>query len=105
LLIAGRFVRQGPPLDLIHAINVPLYEVKGAGARAARRSVRAFPGVQFVFPVGETLQVWLAGGTEEAPFRAAVAGLPTPFVVQPLRPSLHAITLRDLALSARQGNG
>jgi len=105
LLIAGRFVRQGPPLDLIRAIDVPLYEVKGAGARAARRAVRAFPGVQLVFPVGETLKVWLASDTDAAPFRAAIAGLPAAFALRPLRPSLHDITLRDLALSAGRGNG
>jgi ABC-2 type transport system ATP-binding protein len=105
LLIAGRFVRQGPPLDLIRAIDVPLYEVKGAGARAARRAVRALPGVQLVFPVGETLKVWLTGDADAAPFRAAIAGLPAAFALRPLRPSLHDITLRDLALSAGRGNG
>jgi ABC-2 type transport system ATP-binding protein len=105
LLIAGRFVRQGPPLDLIRAIDVPLYEVKGAGARAARHAVRAFPGVQLVFPVGETLKVWLASDANAAPFRAAIAGFPASFAVRQLRPSLHDITLRDLALSAGQGNG
>ncbi len=105
LLVAGRFVRQGPPLDLIRAIDVPLYEVKGAGARAARRAVRAFPGVQFVFPVGETLKVWLRGNVDSAPFCAAIAGLAASFTIRPLRPSLHDITLRDLELSAGQGNG
>jgi ABC-2 type transport system ATP-binding protein len=105
LLVAGRLIRQGPPLELIRAIDVPLYEVKGAGARAARRSVRALPGVQLVFPVGETLKVWLRGNVDSAPFGAAIAGLPTSFTVRPLRPSLHDITLRDLELSAGKGNG
>jgi hypothetical protein len=55
--------------------------------------------------VGETLKVWLASDADAAPFRAAIAGLPASFAVRPLRPSLHDITLRDLALSAGRGNG
>ncbi len=104
-LVAGRFVRQGPPLDLIRRIHAPLYEVKGGGARATRRAVRAFPGVQLVFPVGETLRVWLSGDADAEGFRAAVAGLPTAFAVRPLRPTLHDVALRDLALSTDSGDG
>ncbi len=105
LLIAGRFVRQGSPLDLIRAIDAPLYEVRGAGARGARRAVRALPGVQLVFPMGETLKVWLRGEAGAAPFRAAIAGLHAPFAVRPMRPSLHDVALRDLALSAASAGG
>jgi len=104
-LVAGRLVRQGPPLDLIRRIEAPLFEVKGAGARATRRAVRAFPGVELVFPVGETLRVWLGGNDDAEAFRAAIEGLPTTFAVRPLRPSLHDVALRDLALAADRGNG
>jgi ABC-2 type transport system ATP-binding protein len=105
LLIDGRFARQGPPLDLIRAIDAPLYELKGAGARARRHAVRELPGVQLVFPVGETLKVWLRGTADATPFRDAVAQLAVPMSAQPLRPSLHDIALRDLALSAERGDG
>jgi ABC-2 type transport system ATP-binding protein len=105
LLIARRFVRQGAPLDLIRAIGAPLYEVKGAGARGARRALRALPAVQLVFPVGETLKVWLRGDADGEPFRAAIAQLPAPFEARPLRPTLHDVALRDLALSAAGGGG
>jgi ABC-2 type transport system ATP-binding protein len=105
LLVAGRFVREGSPVDLIRRIDAPLYEVRGAGARATRRAVRAFPGVQLVFPVGETLKVWLGGDANAVPFREAIAGLSASFTVRPLRPSLHDVALRDLALSAPGGDG
>jgi ABC-2 type transport system ATP-binding protein len=104
LLVAGRFMREGSPLDLIRQIEAPLYEVKGAGARAMRRSVRAFPGVQLVFPVGETLKVWLGGDADAAPFSEAIAGLPASFSLRRLRPSLHDVALRDLAFSADSGD-
>jgi ABC-2 type transport system ATP-binding protein len=104
LLVAGRFVREGSPLDLIRQVEAPLYEVKGAGARAMRRSVRAFPGVQLVFPVGETLKVWLGSDADAAPFSEAIAGLPASFSVRALRPSLHDVALRDLAFSADSGD-
>jgi ABC-2 type transport system ATP-binding protein len=100
LLVAGRFVREGSPLDLIQAIEAPLYEVRGAGARGMRRTVRALPGVQLVFPVGETLKVWIGGDADAKAFRAAIAQLPASFAVQQLHPSLHDVALRDLALSA-----
>jgi hypothetical protein len=105
LLVAGRFLRQGSPLDLIRAIGAPLYEVKGAGARGARRAVRALPEVQLVFPMGETLKVWLRGDADAGAFRAAIAGLPARFAVRPMRPSLHDVALRDLALSAATADG
>jgi drug efflux transport system ATP-binding protein len=104
-LIAGRLVRQGPPLDLIRRIEAPLFEVKGAGARATRRAVRAFPGVELVFPVGETLRVWLGDSADVEAFRTAIDGLPAAFAVRPLRPSLHDVALRDLALAADRGDG
>ncbi|MGZ5039514.1 MAG: ABC transporter ATP-binding protein [Usitatibacter sp.] len=105
LLVAGRFLRQGSPLDLIRAVDAPLYEVKGAGARGARRAVRAMPEVQLAFPVGETLKVWLRGGADPESFRAAIASLASPFDVRPMRPSLHDVALRDLALSAARADG
>jgi ABC-2 type transport system ATP-binding protein len=105
LLIAGRFAQQGSPLDLIRRLDLPLYEVRGAGVRAARRAVRALPGVSLVFPVGETLKVWLDGDTDAKPFHAAIAALTARLTVRALRPSLHDVALRDLARSAKDGDG
>lgn len=105
LLIAGRFVRQGSPLELIRAVEAPLYEVKGEGVRGMRRAVRALPGVRLVFPVGQTLKVWLGGEADTAPFRAGITALSAPFAVRPLRPSLHDVALRDLAFSAAGRDG
>lgn len=105
LLVRGRFVRRGSPLELIRQVVAPLFEVRGAGARARRREVRALAPARLVFPVGETLKVWLGDASDEAPFRAAVAHLAPELAVRPLRPSLHDVALRDLALAGGVGDG
>ncbi len=97
LLVGGRFLRHGPPVELIREVDAPLFELSGPGARARRREVRAFASVRLAFPVGETLKVWLGGAGDEPAFRAAAAALA--LVLRPLRPSLHDVALRDLALS------
>jgi hypothetical protein len=58
-----------------------------------------------VFPVGETLKVWLGGAADEEPFRAAVASIAPALTVQRLRPSLHDVALRDLAFAEGLNDG
>jgi len=107
LLVHGRFERQGTPLDLIREAGGALFEVSGPGARAKRTEARAIPDVQLVFPVGETLKVWLADASREGELRSAIARLSPGLGVQRLRPALHDVALRDLALSpgSRHGAG
>ena len=99
MLVGGRFVRQGSPIELIRAVEAPLFELSGTEARSRRSAVRALPAVRHVFPVGETLKVWLGSAADEAPFRAAVGGIAPALTTRPLRPSLHDVALRDLALA------
>jgi drug efflux transport system ATP-binding protein len=105
LLVRGRFVRRGSPLELIRQADAPLFEVGGEGARARRREVRALASARLVFPVGETLKVWLGSTAEEAAFRAGLARIAPALTVRPLRPSLHDVALRDLALAEDTGDG
>ena len=105
MLVHGAFGRQGPPLDLIRQVEPALFEVTGPGVRARRNELRALAHVALVFPVGETLKVWLDSAREEASWRDAVARLTPPLEVKALRPQLHDIALRDLALSAANAHG
>lgn len=105
LLVRGRFVRRGSPLELIRQVEAPLVEVRGQGARARRREVRALAPATLVFPVGETLKVWLANAGDEAGFGAAVTRIAPSLSVHRLRPSLHDVALRDLALTGSMGDG
>ena len=105
LLVHGRFARQGTPLDLIHEAGGALFEVSGPGARAKRRAARALPGVELVFPVGETLKLWVADASAEEALRASVARISPALSVRPLRPTLHDVALRDLALSPQSDDG
>jgi ABC-2 type transport system ATP-binding protein len=99
MLMQGRLVRQGAPLDLIREVKAPLFEISGPGVRARRKDVRAWDSVRLVFPVGETLKVWLGAAGDESTFRAAVARMAPAPAVRPVRPSLHDVALRDLALA------
>ena len=99
LLVHGRFARQGTPLDLLHDAGGALFEVSGPGARTKRGEARAIPGVQLVFPMGETLKVWLADAAGESGLRAAIARISPAYSLARLRPTLHDVALRDLALS------
>ena len=105
MLVGGRFLRGGAPLALIREVESALFEVAGEGARALRREVRSIAAVKLVFPVGETLKVWLGAPGEEAAFRASLARLAPGLALRSLRPSLHDIALHDLALGGRDPDG
>ncbi len=105
LLVHGRFQRQGTPLELIREAGGALFEVSGPGARAKRREARTIAHVQLVFPVGETLKLWLDDASGESELGAAVARLWPGFTVARLRPTLHDVALRDLALAPHPNDG
>ena len=105
LLVEGRFARQGTPLDLIREAGGALFEVSGPGARAKRREARTIAGVELVFPMGETLKLWLGDASGEGALRADVAQRWPGYAVARLRPTLHDVALRDLALSAHANDG
>jgi len=105
MLVRGRFVHSGSPLELMRRVTAPFYELSGRHARSRRSAVRALAPVELVFPVGETLKVWLADGTDEAAFRKAIDDLVPGLAPRRLRPSLHDVALRDLALAEGGGDG
>ncbi|HTR57958.1 MAG TPA: ABC transporter ATP-binding protein [Casimicrobiaceae bacterium] len=105
MLVGGRFVHTGPPLELIRRVAAPFYELSGRNARGRRGEVRALAPVELVFPVGETLKVWLADHADEAAFRKAIDDFVPGLASRRLRPSLHDVALRDLALAGDGADG
>jgi ABC-2 type transport system ATP-binding protein len=101
LLVRGRFARLGSPRDLVAGFDELLFEVTGAGARARRNDLRAIELVDLVFPVGDSLKVWLRNPADAATFRATLAGIGPLLEAHGRRPSLHDVALRDLALEDR----
>ena len=101
LLSGGRFARCGAPLDLMRDVGAPLLALTGPAARAQRNLVRSLDGVDLLFPIGESLKVWLRQPADRPRFDAAVAAKAPALAVQVLRPSLHDIAMRDLARSRR----
>jgi ABC-2 type transport system ATP-binding protein len=97
LLSGGRFARSGAPFDLIRDVSAPLLALTGAQARAQRTLVRSLDGVELVFPVGESLKVWLRQASDRPRFDAAIAKHLPALAVEALRPSLHDVAMRDLA--------
>jgi len=104
MLVGGRFVHDGSPLELIRRVTAPFYELNGRHVRSKRREVRALAPVQLVLPVGETLKVWLAEAGDEAAFRRSIDDLVPGVALRRLRPSLHDVALRDLALAEHNGD-
>ncbi|HVN36348.1 MAG TPA: ABC transporter ATP-binding protein [Casimicrobiaceae bacterium] len=105
LLVDGGFAQRGSPLDIVRRPTAPLLEVSGAGARAKRHAIRALSTASLVFPMGETLRVWVAGAGDENAFRAELASIAPALSVRRLRPSLHDVALHDLALAEGTGDG
>lgn len=104
ILERGRLIRQGAPLDLISSEGSLLFGVSGPDARAYRRMLRDSPGIRLVFPVGRQIRVWLATGHTPQQFRNRLATLAPSLRVEALAPTLQDIALRDLALTASEGN-
>ncbi len=104
-LEGGTLTRQGRPLDLVTAVAASLYAVSGAQARALRKSLARLAGVEFVFPVGRQLKVWLAPGIAPASLGEHLQQLGAQLELARIEPTLHDVALRDLALAARGGRG
>jgi ABC-2 type transport system ATP-binding protein len=95
----GRFTRIGRPLDLVAAVDAILCTVTGDDARAWHRRLRGMPGVEFAFPVGRLLKVWVTGDAAERTLRATVLQQAPRLRIERAQPSLHDVTLRELALA------
>ncbi len=105
MLERGRLRRQGTPAALVASGKGCLVGVSGENIRSYRDALRQLPEVQFVFPVGPRLNVWLRPGVSLDAFRAVLAMQFTGLQVGALNPTLHDATVRDLVEMARSGNG
>lgn len=100
LLQDGRLDRLGTPLALAAATGgAQLVRLAGNGVRAQRGAIARLPGVQRVFPMGQRLHVWLGSPDDLAAFRDALGALAPALVAEPVDPTLHDATLRELALA------
>lgn len=102
LLREGRLQRQGAPLALTTAEQGLLAGVTGPAARHYRADLQALPEVEWLFPVGRQLRLWLRPGAELERLRVRLAAIAPALTLQPLQPTLQDIALKDLALAARR---
>jgi ABC-2 type transport system ATP-binding protein len=100
LLQDGCLARQGTPLALAADVgDARLLRLVGNGVRAMRHAIARLPGVERVFPMGQRLHVWLRSQGDLARFRAALGELASALEAEPVTPTLHDATLRELALA------
>jgi len=99
----GRFSRIGRPQELVAAVTAPLCVVAGRGARALQQRLRAMPGVELVFAVGQELKLWLRAGVDIDALSATILGLGGELTFERRAPRLHDVALRDLALEQIRG--
>jgi ABC-2 type transport system ATP-binding protein len=104
MLEGGHLAREGRPLDLVSAVDAHLVSISGPQVRLQRKALASRPGVEFVFPVGRQLKVWLAPGVSPASVSAWLAQLDADLRLDLIDPTLHDVTLRELALAARAGH-
>jgi ABC-2 type transport system ATP-binding protein len=97
----GRLVRQGRPQDLVAAARATLYVLSGGSAREAVPALLQRPEVDFAFPVGRRVKVWLKSADGEATWLAALGNIGPSLQAQRATPGLHDIVLRELALGQR----
>ena len=95
----GRITRSGRPPDLVAAVASTLVTVSGDDARNLHATVHALPGVEFAFPVGRVLKVWLASPAAEQGLRTLLADRAPALRIEHAAPGLHDVALRDLALA------
>jgi ABC-2 type transport system ATP-binding protein len=100
-LEGGRLVRQGRPQDLVLAAGASLYVLAGATARDSVPALLQRPEIDFAFPVGRHVKVWLKPGADDVGWRAALARDTPALQAQPASPGLHDLVLRELALAQR----
>ncbi len=100
LLREGRLERQGAPLALTDGEPALLVGITGTAVRHYQAALRALPEVQWAFPVGRQLRLWLTPTAHLEELRARLAAVAPDLQVQPLQPTLQDIALKDLALNA-----
>jgi ABC-2 type transport system ATP-binding protein len=100
-LEGGRLVRQGRPQDLVLAAGASLYVLAGATARDSVPALLQRQEIDFAFPVGRHVKVWLKPGADETGWRAALARDRPALQAQRASPGLHDLVLRELALAQR----
>ncbi len=97
MLERGRVAHQGTPVELSEAGDNVLLAVSGPATRPYRHQVQALAGVEFAFPIGRRLMVWLHDGKGVAGFEGELKRLDPALRVERVSPSLHDIALRELA--------
>ena len=105
MLDQGQVIRQGTPLALVAETESQLVSIQGKGVRGYREALRELPEVAFVFPVGPKLNVWLHAGVRLEAFRDQLASTFSELEIQPLKPTLHDATVRQLASTEEVGHG
>lgn len=98
MLENGRIAHQGTPVELSEGGENILLSVSGTSTRQYRHQLQSLPGVQFVFPIGKRLMVWLHDGDGVTQFRAALDKIDSSLQTEVVTPSLHDIALRELAV-------
>jgi ABC-2 type transport system ATP-binding protein len=99
MLEHGRVARQGTPVELSAGGDDVLLAISGPSTRPYRYQVQALPGVQFAFPIGRRLMVWLHDGEGVEELVSALAAIDPALRMEPVQPRLHDIALRQLALA------
>lgn len=99
MLEAGKLIRQGTPLQLIHKDNIRFIAVFGGNVRRHRHEIKNLSGVKFAFPIGLRLNVWLDASQSLQDFQQALRALSSEFTAEPQQPSLHDAALYDLAMA------
>lgn len=106
MLEGGRLVRQGRPAELVSQVDAQLCVVRGPGTRTAGDDLLRAPGVELGFPMGRQLRLWLRAGTSPAALQAELERRRPGLAVAVVRPSLHDVMLREMALAERShGHG
>ncbi|MGW8246636.1 MAG: ABC transporter ATP-binding protein [Acidiferrobacterales bacterium] len=98
MLENGRIAHQGTPVELSESGNNVLLAVSGTSIRQFRHQLQALPGVQFVFPIGKRLMIWLHDDDGVKRFREALEKIDPSLESEAVVPSLHDIALRELAI-------
>jgi len=98
MLENGRIAHQGTPVELSEGGENILLSVSGTSTRQYRHQLQSLPGVQFVFPIGKRLMVWLLDGDGVSRFRTALERIDASLQTEIVAPSLHDIALRELAV-------
>jgi ABC-2 type transport system ATP-binding protein len=102
MLREGELARQGTPLELVANDQIQLISITGPNVRRYRQAIRELPGVQLAFPIGLSLNVWLARQFNLQDFQQALTPLSPQLAAELKTPTLHEAALRDLAMSQRE---